>query len=210
MKNKKGIRLLIVVGAIFFVTLVFLAIGQFSGLFIKVPLLSHIGISSSLVFAVAFAISLAWFVNQRSLSKTLQMENEYNFGVRIAFNNLYAFQKRVEFLTDLHKRRKRNEHIIAFTFSSLVISQNVNRNNEIYSINHHIADFLEELPNKVNCKRRDFVFAFSRGAFLICVFKQNEQSIQKMCEIISEEIYAYAEENCRHIWVQPFFCVTIV
>ena len=210
MKNKKGIRLLIVVGAIFFVTLVFLAIGQFSGLFIKVPLLSHIGISSSLVFAVAFAISLAWFVNQRSLSKTLQMENEYNFGVRIAFNNLYAFQKRVEFLTDLHKRRKRNEHIIAFTFSSLVISQNVNRNNEIYSINHHIADFLKELPNKVNCKRRDFVFAFSRGAFLICVFKQNEQSIQKMCEIISEEIYAYAEENCRHIWVQPFFGVTIV
>ena len=210
MKNKKGIRLLIVVGVIFLVALIFLAIGQFSGLFIKVQLLSHIGISASLVFAVIFAVSLAWFVNQRSLSKTLQMENEYNFGVRIAFNNLYAFQKRVEFLTDLHKRRKRNEHIIAFTFSSLVISQNVNRNNEIYSINHHIADFLEELPNKVNCKRRDFVFAFSRGAFLICVFKQNEQSIQKMCEIISEEIYAYAEENCRHIWVQPFFGVTIV
>ena len=210
MKNKKGIRLLIVVGIIFLVALIFLAIGQFSGLFIKVPLLSHIGISASLVFAVIFAISLAWFVNQRSLSKTLQMENEYNFGARTAFNNLYAFQKRVEFLTDLHKRRRRSEHIIAFTFSSLVISQNVNRNNEIYSINHHIANFLEELPGKINCKKRDFVFAFSRGAFLVCAFKQNEQSIQKMCELISEEIYSFAEENCRHIWVQPFFGVAIV
>ena len=210
MKNKKGIRLLIVVGIIFLVALIFLAVGQFSGLFIKVPLLSHIAISASLVFAIIFAISLAWFVNQRSLSKTLQMENEYNFGARTAFNNLYAFQKRVEFLTDLHKRRRRSEHIIAFTFSSLVISQNVNRNNEIYSINHHIANFLEELPGKINCKKRDFVFAFSRGAFLVCAFKQNEQSIQKMCELISEEIYSFAEENCRHIWVQPFFGVAIV
>ena len=210
MKNKKGIRLLIIVGVIFLVALIFLAIGQFSGLFIKVPLLSHIAISTSLLSAMIFAISLAWFVNQRSLSKTLQMENEYNFGVRTAFNNLYAFQKRVEFLTDLHKRRRRKEHIIAFTFSSLVISQNVNRNNEIYSINHHIANFLEELPGKINCKKRDFVFAFSRGAFLICVFKQNETSIQNMCEVISKEIYDYAETNCRHIWVQPFFGVTVI
>ena len=210
MKSKKGIRLLIVIGVLLLVALIFLTIGQFSGLFVNVPLLEHISIAASLILAILFAIILARFVNQQSLFKTLQMENEYNFGVRTTFNNLFAFQKRVEFLTELHKRRRRTEHVIAFTFSSLVISQNTNRNNEIYSINHHIADFLEDLPNKLNCKKRDFVFAFSRGAFLICVFKQNEQTIQKMCELISEEIYAFAEENCRHIWVQPFFGVTVV
>ena len=211
MKNRaKGLRLLIVVGSLFGLALVFLTICQFSGLFINVPVLSYIFIPISIIFAVLFAIVLARYVNQKSLFKTLQMENEYNFNVRSAFNNLYVFQKRLEFLTDIHKKRKHSEHIIGFTFSSLIVSQNINRNNEIYSMNHHIANFLEELPAKIGCKKRDFVFAFSRGAFLICVFKQNEQSIQKMCETISKDIYEYAEMNCHHIWVQPFFGVTII
>ena len=207
---KRGFVGLVITGVVFALALIFLAVGQFSGLFDKVVFLDHISISFALLTAVAFAISLAWYVNQKSLFKTLQMENEYSFGVRSAFNNLYVFQKRMEFLTDVHKKRKHSEHIIGFTFSSLIISQNINRNNEIYSMNHHIANFLEELPGKIGCKKRDFVFAFSRGAFLICLFRQNEQSIQKMCELISKEIYEFAEANCRHIWVQPFFGVTIV
>ena len=211
MKNKaKGFKLLIVVAALFGLVLVFLAIYQFSGLIVKYPVLSYIIIPLSIIFAILFAVTLAWFFSQRSLFKTLQMENEYYFGVRSAFNNLYVFQKRLEFLTDIHKKKNHSEHIIGFTFSSLIISQNINRNNEIYSMNHHIANFLEQLPSKINCKKRDFVFAFSRGAFLICIFRQNEQSIQKICELISKDIYEYAEANCRHIWVQPFFGVTVI
>ena len=208
--KQRNLTILIIVGVLFGIALIFLTIDQFSNVFQNQILVSSIITTTAIVFAVAFAVVFTWFINRLSLFKTLQMENEYSFGVRSAFNNLYVFQKRVEFLTGVHKRRKHTEHLIAFTFSSLIISQNVNRNNEIYAINNHISTFLEEIHTKIKCKKRDLVFAFSRGSFLICAFKQNEQSIQKMCEIISKEIYEFAEENCRHIWVQPFFGVTIV
>ncbi len=200
----------IIIGSLFILSLVFVAIGQFSGLFANESFVASIGTSLAIVFAVAFAVLLSWFINRISQLKTLEMENEYAFGVRSAFNNLYVFQKRLEFLTTLHKKKNHTEHIIAFTFSSLVVSQNINRNNEIYVLNNHITSFLDSLYEKVNSKKRDFVFAFSRGVFLICTFKQNEPSIQQMCEIISKEIYEFAETNCRHIWVQPFFGITVV
>ena len=159
---------------------------------------------------ILFVTSVYLFVSNLSMIKTLQDDNEYNLGVRSAFNNMYAFQKRVEVLSKLNQMAKRPEHIIAFTFSSLVVSQNVNRNHEIYLINNHIANFLNELPSKINARRRDFVYAFSRGSFLIYCAKQNEQSIQNICEIIAKDVYDFGEKNCRHIWVQPFFGVTRV
>ena len=80
---------------------------------------------------ILFVTSVYLFVSNLSMIKTLQDDNEYNLGVRSAFNNMYAFQKRVEVLSKLNQMAKRPEHIIAFTFSSLVVSQNVNRNHEI-------------------------------------------------------------------------------
>ena len=213
MKNKQ-VRIyliaLIVLGAIFASLLTFLAIGQFSSFFNKYEVLANIIISLTVLFAVLFAIAVFVYLNRISFMKTLQTENEYSLGVKSAFNNLFAFQKRLELLINLHQKRKHSEHIIAFTFSSLVISQNVNRNHEIYALNSHIASFLEELYLKANLKRGDLVVAFSRGTFLIAVFRQNEQVIQELCEMISKEIYDFAEVNCRHIWVQPFFGVTVV
>ena len=208
--KRRSLVAVIIIGSLFILSLVFVAIGQFSGLFANESFLASLGISLAIVFAVAFTVILSWFINRISQLKTLEMENEYALGVRSAFNNLYVFQKRLEVLTTLHKKKKHTEHIIAFTFSSLIVSQNVNRNNEIYVLNNHIASFLDSLYEKVNSKKRDFVFAFSRGVFLICTFKQNEPSIQQMCEIISKEIYEFAETNCRHIWVQPFFGITVV
>ena len=200
----------IVIGSLFVLSLVFVAIGQFSDLFAKNALLGSIAISIAIIFAVSFSILLTWFISHLSQLKTLQMENEYALGTRSAFNNLYIFQKRLEFLTSLHKKRKHSEHIIAFSFSTLIVSQNVNRNQEIYVLNNHIASFLDSLHEKVGGRKRDYVYAFSRGAFLICAFRQNGQTISRICEIISKEIYEFAETNCRHIWVQPFFGITVV
>ena len=159
---------------------------------------------------VIFVTIVYLYVSNLSMIKTLQDDNEYNLGVRSAFFNMYAFQKRVEMRLRFNRIGKKAEHIIAFTFSSLVISQNVNRNHEIYLINNHIANFLEELPPKIGAKKRDFVYAFSRGSFLIYCAKQNEQAIQNICEIIAKDVYEFGEQNCRHIWVQPFFGVTRV
>ena len=209
-RNKKLLAVVIVIGSIFVLSLVFLAIGQFSSLFKAEELLGNLVITLAILFSIVFAITLSYFFNQLSLIKTLQMENETNLGVRSSFNNLYAFQKRLEILSVIHQRRKHTQHIIAFTFSSLAVSQNINRNHEIYSLNNHIAHFLEDLYGKISAKKRDVAFAFSRGTFLIALFRQNEQSIQEICELISKDIYEFAETNCRHIWVQPFFGVTTI
>ena len=159
---------------------------------------------------VIFVTFVYLYVSNLSMIKTLQDDNEYNLGVRSAFFNMYAFQKRVELISRFNRIGKKTEHIIAFTFSSLVISQNVNRNHEIYLINNHIANFLEQLPMKVGGKKRDFVYGFSRGSFLIYCSRQNEQSIQNICETIAKDAYEFGEQRCRHIWVQPFFGVTRV
>ena len=172
--------------------------------------LANIMNASAIGMTVVFVTSVYLLISNLSMIKTLQDDNEYNLGERSAFNNMYAFQKRVEVLSRINHITKRAEHIIAFTFSSLVVSQNVNRNHEIYLINNHIANFLNDLPGKVGAKRRDFVYAFSRGSFLIYCAKQNEQTIQNICEVITKEVYDFGEKNCRHIWVQPFFGVTRV
>ena len=173
-------------------------------------LLSNILNISTIGMVAIFVTCVYLYISNLSMIRTLQDDNEYNLGVRSAFYNMYAFQKRVELLSRINRITKKSEHIIAFTFSSLVVSQNVNRNHEIYLINNHIANFLNELPKKINARRRDFVYAFSRGSFLIYCAKQNEQSIQNICETIAKDAYEFGEQNCRHIWVQPFFGVTRV
>ena len=209
--NKKRYLIPVIISAsIFLVLLIFLAIDQFSGLFGTDFFLSNLVITLAIIAAIIFAIVLSWYINRLSIVKTLETENEYNLGARTAFNNLFAFQKRLEALTTLYQKRKYSEHVIAFTFSSMVVSQNVNRNNEIYQLNSHIAQFLEGLYLKLNSKKRYFAFGFSRGNFLIAAFRMNEQRIEEMCEIISKEIYEFANNKCPHIWVQPFFGVTIV
>ena len=208
--SKKNLIFVISVGSIFVLLIIFLAIGQFSGLFKKEDFLANLIIGLAITFSVAFAIVLSYYLNRLSLVKTLQMENEFSLGEKSSFNNLYAFQKRLEILINLHQKRQHSEHIIAFTFSSSVVSQNVNRNHEIYTLNRHIASLLEEIYSRINLKKRDLIYGFSRGTFLLGVFRQNEQVIQELCELISDDIYAFADENCRHIWVQPFFGVATV
>ena len=211
MKTKRrNIVLVSVSGGLFGVFLLLIALSQFTSVFGDSPVVKNVFISFGIISAVSFAVILSWFINHVSLTKTLEMENEYNLGVKSSFNNLFAFQKRIELLNKINLKKHRTQHIIAFTFSSLAVSQNVNRNNEIYVLNNHIAQFLENLYTKLNSRKRDFVFAFSRGSFLVYTYRQTDLSIQKICETISREIYDFSEANCRHIWVQPFFGVTIV
>ena len=158
--------------------------------------------------AAAFAISLFAYFAHSNLMRSIQLENEYILGKSSDFNNSYVFQKKA---TSLAKHRKKQvQHIITFTFSNLVISQNVNRNFEIFNLNSHIVNYLDTLYKEVGARRRDFIFGFTRGAFLIYTFRQNEQKIQEIAETVSKEIYRFAEAECPHLWVQPFFGVCLV
>ena len=203
---------------LFIAVIVFGAILTLMFVFLGFVLLGHIfgddNFTPNLFNAITFGLViifmtlLYFYINGQSLIITIKNDNEYNLGERSTFNNLYAFQKKLEFLIKINK--KQVKHIIAFTFSSASVTQNVNRNKEIYNLNTHLASFLEELPAKLGLKKSSFVFGFSRGAFLIYAVKQNEQTIQAICEALTREIYDYGENNCPHTWVQPFFGVAIV
>ena len=206
--SKRNTVFVILAGLLFLadiiVLIVFTAINFFDdNAFLEAALIGLLVVAAGLL-----ATALFLFLNQFVLLKTLQIENAYVLGQKSIFNNIYMFQKRV--LTASHFRKKQTRHIIAFTISNFVISQNINRNMEIFALNGHMVNYLNNLYKQLDARQSDFIFAYSRGTFLIYTFKQNEQSIKKIVEIISAEIYDFAQKECPHIWIQPFFGVAVI
>ena len=208
MRNKALAIFVIIAGFLFTFFLVFLVPVNFGQLFKGNLLLNGIFIAIPIVLAIIFVILLTYYVNRVSLLKTIELENENVLGRKSEFNNLYVFQKRVFLLARFHKRQA--QHVISFTFSNLAVSQNVNRNEEVFGVNDFIVNYLPQLAKELNMNPRDFVFGFSSGTFLIYTFKQNEQSISTICETLARKIYEYGAENCRHVYVQPFFGIEVV
>ena len=207
--RKRNAFFVILAGALFLADVIVLIVFTATKFFEDKAFLEAALIALLVISAALLATSLFLFLNQFALLKTLQIENAYVLGHKSTFNNLYIFQKKV--ITASHLRRRQTRHIIAFTISNLVVSQNINRNMEIFALNGHIINFLDELYKKVEGGRQgDFIFAYSRGTFLIYSFRQNEVSLKKMVEIISAEIYDFAQKECPHIWVQPFFGVSVI
>ena len=205
--SKRLLAFVIITGVVLFLFFIFLGFVQVGRIFGDNILLPNIFNSLTFGLVVIFVTLFYLYVNNYSTIKTLQNDNEYNLGVRSTFNNLYTFQRRIEMHTRLNIGGKKPQHIIAFTFSSLAVSQNVNRNHEIYALNKHIAEYLEGLAETLKAKKSDYIYAFSRGSFLLFTGKDNDQGIQNICEMLSKDIYEFGETNCRHIWVQPFFGV---
>ena len=208
MKNKGYAALVIIFGFLFTFFIVFLIPVNFGQLFKGNLLLNGVFIAIPIVLAVVFVIALTYYVNRVSLLKTIELENENVLGRKSEFNNLYVFQKKVFILARF--RKKQPQHVIAFTFSTLAVSQNVNRNEEVFEVNSFIVDYLPQLAKDLQMSPRDFVFGYSSGTFLIYTFKQNEQSISLICETIAKKIYDFGAENCRHVWIQPFFGIQVV
>ena len=206
--NKRNFILVLIASLLFLADVIVLIVFTVTNFFDNRAFLEASLIGLLVIFAGMLAASLFLFLNQYALYRTLQMENAYVLGQKTDFNNIYVFQKRVLAASALRRRAKR--HIIAFTISNLVVSQNFNRNMEIFSLNGHIVNYLKDLYKHVKARQGDFVFAYSRGAFLIYCFRQNEVSLKKIVETISAEIYNFASKECPHIWVQPFFGVAVV
>ena len=209
MKTNKRNTVFVLVALFGFITvIVLLVVFTINKYFEGRALFEALLIGALVIFAALLAITLFFFFNQYSVIKTLQVENAYVLGKKSDFNNIYAFQRRVLQLSRF--KRKSTRHIVAFTFSNLIVAQNVNRNIEIFTLNSHIVETLENLYKKVNARRHDFVFAFSRGLFYMYAFKQNEQTLKQIIDLLSEDIYEFASKECTHLWVQPFFGVAVV
>ena len=208
-RSKRLLVLVIVIGFIFSMLLIFLVPVNFGNLFQGDEVMDIIFIGLPILFAIIFVITLTYFINQRALMKTITLENQNVLGRKSTFNNMYAFQKAVYRASRF--RAKQHQHIVAFSFSNLVVSQNVNRNEEIFGVNGFVVDYLEkDLAKELKINPRDLIFGFTRGAFLIYSFKQNEQIMNLICETLSKAIYEYANANCRHVSVQPFFGIEVV
>ena len=206
--NKRNTALVLLASALFLADIIVLIVFTAINFFDDKPVLEAGLIGVLVIVAGLLAAALFLFLNQYALLKTLQIENAYVLGQKSFFNNIYIFQKRV--ITASNLRRRQKKHIIAFTISNLVVSQNFNRNMEIFSLNGHIVNYLNDLYKVVNARQGDFIFAYSRGTFLIYAFRQNEVSLKKIVEVLSAEIYDFASKECPHIWVQPFFGVAVV
>ncbi len=206
--NKRNTFFVLLASALFLADVIVLIVFTATKFFDGRELLEASLIGLLVLTAAMLATSLFLFLNQFALLKTLQVENAYVLGQKSIFNNIYIFQKRV--ITASNLRRRQKKHIIAFTISNLVVSQNFNRNMEIFSLNGHIVNYLNDLYKVVGARQNDFIFAYSRGIFLIYAFRQNEVSLKKIVETISAEIYDFASKECPHIWVQPFFGVAVV
>ncbi|HHT66948.1 MAG TPA: EAL domain-containing protein [Erysipelotrichaceae bacterium] len=208
--DKKRLAIIIIISILFVASLIFLLVGIGVNLFKDAPNLLIFFILLTSGFAALLALSIFKSANDSSSLKMLEVENEYNFGVKNSFNNLFLFKKRAERKQRIYGKRNKNQHMMAFTFSNMSISKNINRNKEIFLLNDHIASFLHSLPSKINSSNRYFVFGFSRGVFLIYAYNQTDQTMQEICEIITREIYQCSEVNCPHTWVQPFFGIATV
>ena len=208
MKEKKLAILTIIVGFLFTFFAVFLVPVIIGHLFKSNVICNIIFVVLPILLAALFIFLLGYYVNKVTLLNTIEIENETQLGKKNDFYNLYLFQKTV--YNRAKFRNKQKQHVIAFSFSNLAVSQNVNRNQEIFGINSFIASYLNELYKDVDMAQRDLIFGFDHGTFLIYTFKQNEGSLNTICETLSRKIYEYANANCRHVSVQPFFGIAVV
>ena len=63
---------------------------------------------------IIYILVLSFYINSRFTLVSIQNDNEYNLGERSTFNNLYAFQRQVEYRIKINNRFfKKSQHIIA-------------------------------------------------------------------------------------------------
>ncbi len=168
---------------------------------------------SSGLLTLLFSFFLLKFLERKTLLRSLRMENAYNLGTDSSFYNLYAFNNRIKFLHRLRRKKKnRADYIIAFTAANQATMQNSRRNEEISSLNAKISEALSQIfmDNKGDFSRRDFVFCYNHGAFLIYCINKTEDDIQKVMDRVQDAIYQIVESNAMHVWVSPLFGVAYV
>ena len=109
-KSNKGLAVIVIItGFIFTFFLVFLIPVNFGQLFKGDNVLNGIFIAIPILLALIFVFLLTYYINQFSLIRTIEIENENVLGRKSEFNNLYVFQKKVFALSRF--RKKQTQHV---------------------------------------------------------------------------------------------------
>ena len=166
-----------------------------------------------LVLAVFSAGAILFFYRslwlQKNLINELRKENEYTLGHEVIFYNLAAFKNLV--LRRNRKRRYQSKkiYILAFTATSSQLSNNYVSNDNVTTLNYLLSEFFTHQFNKKKeeFNRKNMVYGFNRGTFLICLHLNENEDFTKIITLISNETYRLVTENKIKIWAQPFFGV---
>ncbi len=208
MKSKRILFILTTVfgalyGAIIITSAILFGIGVLDGQ----PFWSIFVLVMLTIAAGLFMRFITRYLSQRTLYDSLRLENLYTLGQRSSFYNLYAFQTRVAAKRLGIQYIKQPQHIIAFTSAVHGSSAAYGRSSEQNDLNSRTATELNRIfsSKKIKMSRRNNVFCFDRGVFLIYNFGMNNQEIKDLIVTIRDAIYEISQNHVYHIQVQPFF-----
>lgn len=163
--------------------------------------------------AVVFAALVLLFNHlhneQYHFIEELKNENEYTLGHDTAFYNLSAFKQNV-IKRNMKKRfQKKNAFILAFTATSSQLSNNYVSNDNVAKLNYSLSKFISSTfsKKKETFNRKNIVYGFNRGTFLICAYLDDNEDFKGIISLISNETYRIVNNENLKIWAQPFFGV---
>ena len=170
-----------------------------------------LGVILAVFFASAIFVTYRYYVEQTTLISELRKENEYTLGHDTVFYNLAAFKQLVLNRNKKRSYQKKKIYILAFTASNSQLSTNYVSNDNVTTLNYFLSQYINTVFNSKKKKelfnRKNIVYGFNRGTFLICAYLDNDEDFKKIISILSNETYRIVTDNKIKIWAQPFFGV---
>lgn len=192
--------------------LIFSAIGGFvffnpnidSVVRINVVIVCSVGLT---IVTFGSAFSFVAFKTQKRFITQLKKENRYTLGIETVFYNLDAFKNKVRKMRRHFGYQKKLQYMVVFTPTAIDISINAFGNKEMVELNQKIVSFLDNLfeNEKSIFVRRNNIYAFNRGAFLLFTFVDKEQNVHELINKIQSELFRLINEEKMKIWIQPFY-----
>ena len=211
--RRKGVLIqTIVIGFFFLAFLITELVLTLTGASEKVPVFSMILVFAVPLCAIGMMASLMHYVSIRTTIKQLVNDNLYNLGEATEFYDLHTFDAKVNFLSKTRRAKsKKGQYIIAFTASTLVAVQNLDRDESYAEFNGQTAKMLERIlagDNKKTIRRRENAFCFNHGVFLVYLYTDDEHDIRILTNKIIDELFKIDQSGAAStVSISPFFGV---
>ncbi|MBR0294304.1 MAG: EAL domain-containing protein [Bacilli bacterium] len=207
--RKRNLLATIISGSLFVIILALELVFALTGIAQKIPVLTVLLIVFAPVFAIMAIALLIRFLSLERANRQLINENVYNLGEAIAFYDLHAFDVKVTTLSKSRRAKsKAGQYIIAFTCSTLIAAQNLDRDENYAAFNGKTAEIVEKVltPEK-KIGRRTNAFCFNHGVFLIYLMVDEDREIRDVVNNISDELFKTEQTGTTSVSVSPFFGV---
>ena len=202
----------IIFGSIFLGLIIAELVLSLTGIAQKVPLISIILIFLVPLMSIIMMTLFLRYLSIKSSAKQLINENIYNLGEAIEFYDLHAFDAKVSVLSRTRKAKSRKFHyIIAFTSSTLIAVQNLDRDDNYAIFNGKTAKMIDKvLTGEKKNKRRDNAFCFNHGTFLIYFSTNDEHDVRTLTNKIIDELYKIDQSDMIvSVSISTFFGITV-